>query len=248
LNELIKIDKSGKTTARELYEFLELHPAAFARWCKTNIEENEFYQVDTDWQGFNIMLNGNESKDYHLTIDFAKHLCMLSRSDRGKQARSYFVEIEKQSNKQQVDIAKLSPELQMFKLIYDSVAKTQLDLVTMQEKTIQVERTLTLVKDTIIQRDDNWREAINSMVSRITKATVNKDYQAVRTESYQILEERAHCLLNTRLRNLKDRLLESGATKSKLNMTTKMDVIESDPKLKEIYTSVVKEMTIKYVA
>ena len=46
------------------------------------------------------MTNGNETKDYRLTIDFAKHLCMLSRSERGKQARSYFVEVEARYQKQ----------------------------------------------------------------------------------------------------------------------------------------------------
>ena len=92
--ELIKIDNEGFITARELYEFLELNKAVFARWTKTNIEDNEFYSEGIDWQGFNIVLNGNSTKEYKLTIDFSKHLCMLSRSAKGKQARDYFVEAE----------------------------------------------------------------------------------------------------------------------------------------------------------
>ena len=95
--ELIKIDTDGKITARELYEFLELAPTQFSRWAKSNIEQDEFYAKGADWQGFDIMSSGNNIKDYRLTIDFAKHLCMLSRSARGKQARSYFVEVEKRS-------------------------------------------------------------------------------------------------------------------------------------------------------
>lgn len=95
--ELIRIDNEGKITARELYEFLELNKAVFARWAKSNIEDNDFYTEGIDWQGFNIVLNGNETKEYKLTIDFAKHLCMLSRSAKGKQARNYFVEAEKRS-------------------------------------------------------------------------------------------------------------------------------------------------------
>ena len=94
MNELIKVNNEGRVTARGLYEFLELASSQFARWVKTNIEQNEFYQEGIDWQGFDIMSSGNEIKDYHLTIDFAKHLCMLSRSERGKQARSYFIEVE----------------------------------------------------------------------------------------------------------------------------------------------------------
>ncbi|MBB6694420.1 hypothetical protein H7B90_23770 [Cohnella xylanilytica] len=70
------------------------------------------------------------------------------------------------------------------------------------------------------------------------------NYRDIRTKSYQELEERAHCDLNRRLRNLAQRLAENGATKSKVSSLSKMDVIESDPKLKEIYTSVVKEISI----
>ena len=76
------IDENGMTTARKLYEFLELHPSAFARWAKQNIENNEFYEENTDWWGFNIMLNGNECKDYKLTTELAKHLSMESHSKR----------------------------------------------------------------------------------------------------------------------------------------------------------------------
>jgi len=97
LNDLISIDSEGKISAKETYDFLELNPTHFARWAKSNIEQDEFYQEGVDWWGFAIMANGNETKDYKLTIDFAKHLCMLSRSAKGKQARNYFIEIEKRA-------------------------------------------------------------------------------------------------------------------------------------------------------
>ena len=100
MNELIKIDTAGKITARDLYEFLQLAPSQFSRWAKTNIEDNPFYAEGTDWWGFDIVSNGNGTMDYRLTIDFSKHLCMLSRSERGKQARNYFIEIESRYQKQ----------------------------------------------------------------------------------------------------------------------------------------------------
>lgn len=104
MNQLIKLDQSGKPTARELYDFLELNKSQFARWAKTNIEENGFYVEGIDWEGFDIMSSGNEVKDYKLTIDFAKHLCMLSRSERGKLARNYFIEVEKRFNQTQFNL------------------------------------------------------------------------------------------------------------------------------------------------
>lgn len=72
------------TTARKLYEFLELRKADFSRWAKTNIESNEFYEENKDWWGFFIVKNGNNCKDYRLTTDFAKHLSMESHSSKGK--------------------------------------------------------------------------------------------------------------------------------------------------------------------
>ncbi len=94
--QLIAIDDNGKITAKELYEFLELDKSNYSRWTKANIDENEFYEEGKDWKGFFTMTNGNSSMDYELTIDFSKHLCMLSRSAKGKIARDYFIEAEKQ--------------------------------------------------------------------------------------------------------------------------------------------------------
>ena len=83
------IDENGMTTARALYEFLGLAPSQFSRWAKQNIENNEFYEENKDWEGFDIVSSGNKCKDYRLTTDFAKHLSMESHSVRGKEARQY---------------------------------------------------------------------------------------------------------------------------------------------------------------
>lgn len=88
------IDENGMTTARALYDFLEMPQKNFARWAKQNIENNEYYDENKDWWGFVIVKNGNECKDYRLTTDFAKHLSMESHCARGKIARQYFVSVE----------------------------------------------------------------------------------------------------------------------------------------------------------
>ena len=87
------VDENGMTTARALYEFLEMPTQNFARWAKTNIEDNEFYEENKDWWGFFIVKNGNNCKDYRLTTDFAKHLSMESHSSKGKIARQYFITV-----------------------------------------------------------------------------------------------------------------------------------------------------------
>lgn len=98
MNELIKIqDYNGKkaVSARELYEKLGLNRAVWARWHKKNITENPFAIEKEDWIGFNLMLNGNETQDFALSIKFAKKLSMMARTPEGERVRDYFIEVEK---------------------------------------------------------------------------------------------------------------------------------------------------------
>ena len=134
MNELIKIDTDGKITARDLYEFLQLAPSQFSRWAKTNIEDNPFYSEGTDWWGFDIVSNGNGTKDYRLTIDFAKHLCMLSRSERGKQARNYFIEIESRYQKQ------LAPTDPLDLIILQATMMKELRKIQEAQERVQIEQ------------------------------------------------------------------------------------------------------------
>ncbi|MDY3443447.1 phage antirepressor KilAC domain-containing protein [Riemerella anatipestifer] len=98
MNELIKItEQNGKqaVSARELYEFLGYNKAHWAKWYRKNIEENEFAIEDIDYQTLTLCVNGNETKDFALTIDFAKKISMMARTEKGEQARQYFIECEK---------------------------------------------------------------------------------------------------------------------------------------------------------
>lgn len=117
-----------------------------------------------------------------------------------------------------------------------------------QEKRInQLEDTQKTIKETIVYRPDNWRNEINKMFDRVARANENR-YRDMRAESYRILEERAKCDLEKRLDNLKDRKREAGATATEINRTNKIEVIEADQRLREIYTGIIKELVIKYVA
>lgn len=135
-----------------------------------------------------------------------------------------------------IDLTGLSPQLQL--------------LIAMEHRQHQIEQRqqhteeqLTTIKETFLRRDDNWRQKINGLLNGAARQS-GQAYRDVRTESYKLLEERGKCQLNIRLNNLKERLADSGATKTKINDTNRMDVIEADPRLKEIYTTIVKELSI----
>lgn len=90
----LQIDENGMTTARKLYAFLELANGQFSRWARTNITENEFAEENVDYWGFDINVEGNITQDYRLTAHFAKKLSMQSHTERGEQARNYFIGCE----------------------------------------------------------------------------------------------------------------------------------------------------------
>ena len=100
MNELITISYENETPSvrgRELHEFLEVgteYRHWFPRMCEYGFSE----QVDYTPVIFDHPQNHQQTADHLLTIEMAKELCMLQRNDKGKQARQYFVQLEKAWN------------------------------------------------------------------------------------------------------------------------------------------------------
>lgn len=99
--QLIKIDytKDQPTvSARELHEGLEISTRFndwFSRMCEYGFEaEKDFYSKmsKTPEQ------IGRPSTDYEITVDMAKQICMIQRTDKGKEYRQYFIDLEKAWN------------------------------------------------------------------------------------------------------------------------------------------------------
>ena len=103
------------------------------------------------------------------------------------------------------------------------------------------------IKDTIVAEYDNWREEIKRQINAIQKKS-SMTYQDTYNTLYDSLEKRGRCDLSARVRNGRDRLADSGATKTKIEAFGRMDVIEADARLREIFTTIVKEYAVKYVA
>lgn len=102
MHELININyESDRPTvlARELHEMLEVKTAYkdwFPRMCEYGFSEGTDYcsilsdRIDG--------LPGKPRNDAQLTIDMAKEICMLQRTEKGKQCRQYFIQLEKDWN------------------------------------------------------------------------------------------------------------------------------------------------------
>lgn len=129
---------------------------------------------------------------------------------------------------------------------FDLMRKMIDQIETAQKEASEAKQIAKNIKDTIIRTDKDWRNWVNQKLNTI--GFKNKNYREIRKQSYDILENRARCRLNVRQSNLKDRLEKAGAKKSKINQVSKLDVIEDDTRLKEIYTSIVEKLVIKYSA
>ena len=127
MSELIKInyDVDRQTTsARTLWEFLDKPYEKFTKWFG-QYKQYGFIE-NQDFRAMCIKFHtaqGNESEatDYEITIEMAKELCMLQKTDKGKQARQYFIDLEKQWN---------SPEAVMARAL--TIANKKIDAIQNQ--------------------------------------------------------------------------------------------------------------------
>ena len=132
MNELIKVDFTGErpaVSARELHEFLEVKTAYkdwFPRMCEYGFTEGE------DFCSFlSESTGGRPAQDAQLTIDMAKEICMLQRNEKGKQARQYFIKLEKDWN---------SPEKVMARALH--IADEKIKLLSAQNSVLTVQNTI----------------------------------------------------------------------------------------------------------
>lgn len=241
------IDEEGMTTARKLYAFLDLAQGQFSRWAKSNIVNNEFATESEDYWGFDINVEGNKTQDYKLTAHFAKKLSMKGNGEKAEEAREYFTHLEERVKQKAIDFSQLSPELQMFSRIFQSVAEQQLEQKRQAEKVEQLDKKVDSIKDVIALNPNSWRTDSAKIVNKIALQMGGYEHiKAIREESYKLLEERMGVALNIRLSNKKKTQALNGVSKSKIDKLNQLDVIADDKKLIQGYVSVIKDMAIKY--
>lgn len=93
----INNERIQTVNARELHSYLE-SKQDFSTWIKKRINDYGFLE-NTDFIRFHKKMEANNATliDYFISIDMAKELSMVERNDKGKKARQYFIECEKQS-------------------------------------------------------------------------------------------------------------------------------------------------------
>lgn len=101
MNEILKVDFDTQTvSARNLYSELEVTDR-FSRWFERmtayGFTEGEDF---TSVKSSTLVNNGaeRELQDFNMSVDMAKHICMVQRTEKAKQVRQYLIDLEKAWN------------------------------------------------------------------------------------------------------------------------------------------------------
>ena len=121
MNELIKINTSNPerptVLGRELHEALEVKTAYkdwFPRMCEYGFTEGEDFNL---LKIERVATEGTRHvtrvvDDAQLTIPMAKEICMLQRTEKGKECRQYFIKVEEAWNTPEMIVARAHQILQ----------------------------------------------------------------------------------------------------------------------------------------
>ena len=194
--ELIKIvtNESGKkiVSARELHEFLGL-AKRFSAWFDTYAKNDDYGFIEdedfTSVTSSTVVNNGanRELQDYAITIEMAKELSMLSKSEKGKEARKYFINCEKQ-------LKEISQKAQLLEKIYNGgqegiLASKQLTELEVKEATTPLLEKIEEDKPLVEFGNQVLKSADNILVRELSKLAFEQGMNIGEKKLYKKLRE-----------------------------------------------------------
>ena len=114
-----------------------------------------------------------------------------------------------------------------------------------QRQLDEVQNKIETIQDTFLLQPTNWKKYVRDTIIGIALKQTG-DYSAVHDiyiHLYDQLESRAGADLDARLRNRHNRMIQNGMTQTAVNKINKLDIIEDDKKLKEIFTAILREFS-----
>lgn len=221
MNEIITVNANTQTvSARELHKAMEVTDRFsrwFARMTEYGFTENEDY---TSVKSSTLVNNGAELElqDYEMSIDMAKHICMVQRTDKAKEVRQYLIDLEKAWN---------TPEQIMARAL--RVADETINSLKIENKFL-LERNEEMkpkaqFADAVTASDDCIliREMATLLTQNGVKTGERKLYQSLRDEGYicQHSTKPTQKAMNMGLFEVSERPINVGYT-TKLSQTTKV--------------------------
>lgn len=163
MEELIKINTTENDitlSGRELHEFLGIgtqYTKWFDRMKEYGFEENEDYQAISQKR---LTAQGNETTyiDHEIKLDMAKEIAMIQRNEKGKQARQYFLKVEKAWN---------SPEM---------IMKRALEIANKKVENLQLENAQQKQRIGELEPKASYYDLILQNNSLVSVTAIAKDY------------------------------------------------------------------------
>lgn len=147
----------------------------------------------------------------------------------------------------QLDTSQLSPELQLFKQIFDAVAKQEIEQKQIKQEITETKQEIKSIKDVVTLNTTDWREETRKLIVSMAQNLGGNEYiNTLRKESYELLCKRFNVDLKRRLNNRRSKMAEKGVCKSRREKFNYLDVIQEQNYLIEGYVIVIKDMAIKY--
>lgn len=186
MNELLKVNYEADritVSARELHEFLEVktkYKDWFPRMCEYGFYENQDYRAIAQKRA-TAQGNMTTYKDHEITLDMAKEISMIQRNEKGKQARQYFIEVEKQWN---------SPE----RVIARGLIESQKMIENLNQQVIEM-KPKALFADAV----STSKESI--LIGQLAKLIKQNGYEIGQNRLFQWLRENGYLIKGGQRRN-----------------------------------------------
>jgi anti-repressor protein len=203
MNELVKVDfETQMVSARDLYELLNVSKR-FSAWFEINsqgfVEGTDFTSV---LKGTEVQNNGGiqirDLQDYQMTVDMAKHFCLMSRTEKGKECRQYLIDLEKAWN---------TPEQVMARAL--KIANNTIDSLKSENNALAVENKE--MKPKAIFADAVSTSHTSILIGDLAKLICQNGYQIGQKRLFEWLRENNFLIKNGASRNMPmQRYVEQG--------------------------------------
>lgn len=202
MNKLIPINYDGEQpmiSARDLHKALgikERFSAWFARYSDCFEKEVDFTGVGKPTSvnnGAEIMLS-----DYSITTDMAKHISMMTKTEKGKEMRQYFIDLEKAWNTPEQVFARA------LKMADRTIAKLKDTNKFLAEK-IEADRPKTIFADAVSASHTSI------LIGDLAKLICQNGYQIGQKRLFQWMRDNGYLMVSGSSRNMpKQKYVEQG--------------------------------------
>lgn len=202
MSELIPINYNGEeptVSARDLHAGLEIKSnftTWFDRMCEYGFTELDYKKC---FPNLESGCNGGQNMiDYQISVDMAKQICMIQRSEKGRQYRQYFIDLEKAWNTPEQVFARA------LKMADQTIAKLKDTNKSLAEK-IEADRPKTIFADAVSASHTSI------LIGDLAKLICQNGYQIGQKRLFQWMRDNGYLMVSGSSRNMpKQKYVEQG--------------------------------------